>query len=112
LTRVSPCSAVGTAITAGRPRRPRVIHPWRTCESVLSEAFHLLGRAGRPALTELLRREAVAPALDLASELEPILTLLRKYANVPMSLADACLVRTAETLADPLPLTTDDGFRR
>ena len=62
-------------------------------------------------LSELLRRGAVAPALDLASELEPILTLLAKYANVPMSLADACLVRMSETLADPLLLTTDDDFR-
>ena len=50
-------------------------------------------------------------ALDLAVELEPALTLLRKYGNVPMSLADACLVRMSETLADPLLLTTDADFR-
>ena len=85
--------------------------PWRTCESVLSEAFHLLGRAGQPILAALLQRGAVVPALDLATELEPIVTLLRKYANVPMSLADACLVRMTETLADPLLLTTNDDFR-
>jgi predicted nucleic acid-binding protein len=85
--------------------------PWRTCESVLSEAFHLLGRAGRPALSELLRRGAVVSALDLAAELEPILVMLRKYASVPMSLADACLVRMTETLPEPLLLTTDDDFR-
>ena len=85
--------------------------PWHTCESVLSEAFHLLGRAGQPALSGLLRLGAVVPALDLGSELEPILILLRKYANVPMSLADACLVRMTETLADPLLLTTDSDFR-
>ena len=85
--------------------------PWRTCESVLSEACPLLGRAGQPALAALLRRGAVVPALDLATDLEPILILLRKYANVPMSLADACLVRMTETLADPLLLTTDGDFR-
>ena len=28
-----------------------------------------------------------------------------------MSLADACLVRMAETLADPVVLTTDTDFR-
>jgi hypothetical protein len=28
-----------------------------------------------------------------------------------MSLADACLVRMTETLADPVLLTTDDDFR-
>jgi uncharacterized protein len=94
--------------TAQAARHPP---PWRTCESVLSEAFHLLGRAGQPALTELLRRGAVASTLELAGDLEPTLTLLHKYANVPMSLADACLVRMTETLADPLLLTTDTDFR-
>ncbi len=43
--------------------------PWRTCEAVLSEAFHLLGRSGGPALAELLRRGAVLPVFDLATEL-------------------------------------------
>jgi predicted nucleic acid-binding protein len=43
--------------------------------------------------------------------MEPVLTLLRKYADVPMSLADACLVRMTETLSDPLLLTTDSDFR-
>ena len=94
--------------TAQATRHPP---PWRTCESVLSEVFHLLGRWGRPALVELVRRGAVAPGLDLADGLEPVLNLLHKYANVPMSLADACLVRMTETLAAPLLLTTDTDFR-
>ena len=33
------------------------------------------------------------------------------YADLPMSLADACLVRMTETLSDPLLLTTDSDFR-
>jgi predicted nucleic acid-binding protein len=36
---------------------------------------------------------------------------MEKYAAVPMSLADACLVRMTETHADPLVLTTDSDFR-
>ena len=36
---------------------------------------------------------------------------MEKYADLPMSLADACLVRITETLADPLVLTTDTDFR-
>ncbi|MGH8628172.1 MAG: hypothetical protein ACREYC_23880 [Gammaproteobacteria bacterium] len=36
---------------------------------------------------------------------------MRKYANVPMSLADACLVRMTEILPDPVILTTDADFR-
>jgi len=90
---------------------PGVPPPWKTCDAVLSETFHLLGSRGRPALGALLRRGAVAPAFDLADELDRVLGLMQKYADVPMSLADACLVRMSETLADPLILTTDADFR-
>jgi len=90
---------------------PRVVPPWISCEAVLSETFHLLGRAGGSRLAELLRRGAVIPAFDLGHELEPVLRLLHKYSNLPMSLADACLVRMTELLADPIVLTTDDDFR-
>ena len=90
---------------------PRVPPPWKTCDAVLSEAFHLLGPHGRPALSTLLRRGAVVLAFDLAEELDRVLGLMQKYADVPMRLAEACLVRMSETLADPLILTTDADFR-
>jgi predicted nucleic acid-binding protein len=85
--------------------------PWVSCESALSEGFHLLGEPGRPALGGLLRRRAVASLFDLGKDLHPVLGLMQKYANVPMSLADACLVRMTEIQADPLILTTDPDFR-
>jgi predicted nucleic acid-binding protein len=84
--------------------------PWRTCEAVLSEAFHLLGARGAPALTALLRRRALIAAFDLDNDVESVLKLLQKYPDVPMSLADACLVRMSETLPDPIILTTDSDF--
>ena len=90
---------------------PSLPPPWKTCDAVLSEAFHLLGARGRPSLTALLRRGAVVPAFDLADELDRVLNLMQKYADVPMSLADACLVRMSETLPDPVILTTDTDFR-
>ncbi len=93
---------------AGQPQR--FPPPWTTCEAVLSETFHLLGARGQPNLALLLRRRALVPGFDLGDELEPILKLLQKYADVPMSLADACLVRMTETLADPVILTTDADF--
>ena len=31
---------------------------------------------------------------------------MQKYADIPMSVADACLVRMSEMLAEPLILTT------
>src|SRR5947208_4321861 len=72
--------------------------PWGTCEAVLSEAFHLLGSPGTPALTALLRRRAVVVAFGLSNELKSVLALMQKYANRPMSLADACLVRMTENV--------------
>jgi predicted nucleic acid-binding protein len=85
--------------------------PWRTCEAVLSEAFHILGVRGEPGLSELLRRRAVIATFDLDNDVESVLKLLHKYGDVPMSLADACLVRMTETLPDPVILTTDSDFR-
>jgi predicted nucleic acid-binding protein len=84
--------------------------PWRTCEAVLSEAFFVL-RGRSDALDELLRRRTVVPAFDLAAELERVLDAMTKYRDVPMSLADACLVRMTETIGDPVVLTTDSDFR-
>ena len=85
--------------------------PWSTCEAVLSEAFHLIGDRGVPNLAALLRRLAVLISFTLAENPDPVLKLIEKYSNVPMSLADACLVRMTETLADPIILTTDQDFR-
>jgi predicted nucleic acid-binding protein len=85
--------------------------PWRTCEAALSEAFHLLGSAGAPALRALLERRAVEPAFDLGAHVAAVMKVLAKYGDRPASLADACLVRISETVAAPMLLTTDDDFR-
>lgn len=85
--------------------------PWSTCETVLSESFHLLGGRGAANLGALLRRRALRVAFELADSVESVVKLLEKYSDVPMSLADACLVRMTETLADPVILTTDQDFR-
>lgn len=84
--------------------------PWQSCEAVLSEAFHLLQPGGGPALAALLQRRALIIAFDLDRELKRSLALMDKYTDVPMSLADACLVRMTETLPEPLLLTTDSDF--
>jgi uncharacterized protein len=89
----------------------RSFPPWKTCEAALSEAFHLLGTRGAPALSALMRRRSVVVAYALADDFEATLTLVRKYADVPMSLADACLVRMTEIFPDPAVLTTDTDFR-
>jgi uncharacterized protein len=88
----------------------RLAYPWITCEAALSEAFYLLGRQGESKLAELLRRGLASPQFNLETELKPVLALMDKYADVPMSLADACLVRMAEIYADPILVTTDSDF--
>ncbi len=85
--------------------------PWITCEAALSEAFHLLGPTGIGVLASLLRRGALVSRYRFADDMDSVLKLLGKYADVPMSFADACLVRMTETLNDPLLLTTDEDFR-
>ncbi len=95
------------AVAEARRSQP----PWLTCDAVLSEAFHLLARAGSPALTALLRRGAVVSTYAIGADLERPLRLMEKYADVPMSLADACLVRMTEISPDPVVLTTGSDFR-
>lgn len=85
--------------------------PWKTCDAVLFESFHLLGEAGRAPLAALLRRDALVPAFTLRDNLDDVLRLLEKYASVPASFADACLVRMTETFPAPVLLTTDTDFR-
>ena len=84
--------------------------PWTTCEAVLSEAFYLLGPAGMTAFAGLLQANAVVCAFEIAGHLEQVLKLMKKYNNVPMSFADACLVRMTELLPNPIVLTTDSDF--
>jgi uncharacterized protein len=90
---------------------PLLPPPWMTCEAVLSEAFHLLGGRGRGSLGSLLRRGALVCRYRFGDDMDAVLKLLEKYADVPMSFADACLVRMTETLSDPMLLTTDADFR-
>ncbi len=90
---------------------PRLPPPWVTCEAVLSETSHLLGGRGTRSLASLLRRGALVCSYRFADDMDAVLKLLEKYADVPMSFADACLVRMTETLNDPMLLTTDADFR-
>ena len=85
--------------------------PWYTCEGVLSEAHHLLGERGAPGLNAMLLRRAVVASFNLDDNVAAVAAFMQKYESVPMSFADACLVRMSETMADPLILTTDSDFR-
>jgi len=46
---------------------------------VLSEAFYLLGQAGRAPLAKLIERRALILGFSLGKHIEPVLKLLQKY---------------------------------
>ena len=59
----------------------------------------------------LFQRGVVTLAFSAKDELSVLDELMRRYANVPMSLADACLVRMSELVANCVVLTLDSDFR-
>ena len=87
--------------------------PLLTCEPVLTEAAFLLKREGRDAdaLFELLERGVVKVALAIEEEQSDLRALMRRYRNLPMSLADACLVRLSEIHPSGEVFTLDSDFR-
>lgn len=87
--------------------------PLLSCEPVLAEACHLLRNlsGGAEAVLGMVRRELVILPFRLDEEAERVTALMRRYANVPMSLADACLVRMAEQHTDSVVMTLDSDFR-
>lgn len=87
--------------------------PACTCDAVLSEACFLVRRlpGGPDAVLELVERGAIIPGFALSTELSAVRALMKRYRDVPMSLADACLVRMSEDQDDPVVLTLDHDFQ-
>lgn len=100
-------------------------HPWAatalkahdgnlaTCEAVLAETCHLLRDRldARKSLLAAVADGNVSIPFSLAEEADSIEKLMARYRNIPMSLADACLVRMAEIHKDGLIFTLDEDFR-
>jgi len=87
--------------------------PIFTCDPVLSEASFLLQgvAGGQDAVLELVSRGIVRSDFRVTAEVEALRTLMKKFAGVPMSLADACLVRMTELDVQGVVLTLDSDFR-
>lgn len=87
--------------------------PFRTCEAVIAEACYLLSKVHPDAPQELIslaQREVFVIGLQLKDHWNAIHSLLKKYHNRPISLADACLIRCAEEFQEPRILTFDSDF--
>ncbi|MCP3956674.1 MAG: PIN domain-containing protein [bacterium] len=87
--------------------------PLLTCEAVLSETCFLLARqaTGADAVLELLERGLLKTTFALDQEASRVREIMVRYADLPASLADACLVRMAELNAGSRVLTIDSDFR-
>lgn len=85
----------------------------QVCEPVLTEALFLLRRHGQSheRMMRLLDRGVIALAFDLRSHLRDVHELMNHYADLPMSLADACLVRMAELQPRAEIITLDRHFK-
>lgn len=91
----------------------RLTPPLFTCEPVITEAAYLLEQYGQDPTAPLraVQRGALQIRFDLNDEIAAVASLMARYRNLPMSLADACLVRMSELCRDCTVLTTDSDFR-
>ena len=87
--------------------------PLHTCEAVITEASHIVRRVpgARATILELLEKGVLEVSFRMDAETRALLKLVERYASVPMSIADACLVRMSELTPDSAILTFDRDFR-
>jgi predicted nucleic acid-binding protein len=87
--------------------------PLVTCEAVIAEACYLLRgvRGAAHAVMENVESGIFQIPLRLDATARAVRSLMKRYANVPMDLADACLVHLADALGTGRILTLDRDFR-
>lgn len=87
--------------------------PLVTCEAVIAEACWLLREL--PGAADAVLENVEAGVFELPFRLNTssrgVRTLMKKYARVPMDLADACLVQLADELGTGRVLTLDSDFQ-
>jgi uncharacterized protein len=90
----------------------RILQPLLTCEAVVSETVFLLQDDGLSAdpIFEMIERGKLVVQFSSEEQWPVLRRLVRKYANLPMSLADACLVRMSEVAGQCQVFTTDRDF--
>lgn len=91
----------------------QIAPPLLTCEAVISEACFLLKgtKRGQTAVIELISRGVLHLPIRIEEHLKQMTWLLDKYNDVPMSLADACMVRMSELYSGSFLLTLDADFK-
>ncbi len=91
----------------------RIEPPLFTCEAVLSEAQFILHERGGDARKVLrwVRDGVLRLGFEVGDDIERLMELQHSYRDIPMSFADACLVRMSELWERSRVLTIDSDFR-
>lgn len=95
-----------------RDRFKELTGPLFTCQPVLTETLFLLKRGGLdPDLVlALIERRELVCNFDLPGEIPSLRRMLRKYRDLPATLADVSLVRMSEKQQECTILTLDRDF--
>lgn len=84
-----------------------------TCDAVITETLFLLKRTGHDTdgLFGLIEAGFLRCEFDLHAEFQAVRDLMHHHRDMPMSFADACLVRMSEIHPDCVVWTLDRNFR-
>ena len=87
--------------------------PFLTCEAVLTETLILIAKLPNAPrrFFDLLSSGLIETSFSILAERDSLWHLMYKYRDLPMSLADACLVRLAELHPSAQVFTLDSHFR-
>ncbi len=90
----------------------RLAVPFLTCEAVITEACFLVAHLpeGKQRVLQLISTGILQINFLLPDEIEAIETLMKKYADLPIDFADACLVRMCELIKNSVVFTVDSDF--
>ena len=90
----------------------KIAKPLLTCEAVVTESCFVLQDiyGSEDAIMALIERGTVQIDFRFNDEVKVIRELMQRYQSVPMSFADACLVRMSELIGGSSVLTLDSDF--
>jgi predicted nucleic acid-binding protein len=90
----------------------QLLPPFYTCEAAITESCFLLHNIlnGEQQVLGMVAAGHLQIDFSLSNEAESIKDLMKKYADVPMSFADACLVRMSELIENSVVFTIDSDF--
>lgn len=83
----------------------RLGSPFYSCPEVMAEVAAMTGKPA--AVVEMIQAGEIILNFDLTEQAAGVLTLLKKYRDRQMDLADACVVRMTELTRDSRVITLD-----